>query len=137
MVLLVDSGCPDPVGELVAGLPPRDDVFVLTDRALDDWALDETTVSTRFATNIAELAWNLRGIGPVDIIVDLLTAPGYDGVDVWSRLFFHLRPDGVWLERQRPDRRRPSAATWLAACLDQQWLSDSAGTEADNPLRRS
>ena len=95
----------------------RDRVVVIGRVAKD--ARTTATVEWRPAASLDDIDRALRTVGPVDLIIDLLPDQTYLG-DVFRRLFFHLKPNGVYAFQRRSGRsdvtERPAGflrSTWL------------------------
>ncbi len=113
--------------ELVALLAEfaSDELFVVTSAPSPDWCLDDVDAAVRLARDVWELGWVMRGIGPVDMIIDLLTEAAYEETDVWARLFFHLRRGGAYVARRsQSGQARPGAHQRLQAFLTKYWASE-------------
>ncbi len=79
---------------------PADTVIVISPEVAPEWELDERDVQHRAAANILEVNWQLRFVGPVDVMIDLAHASAADHDATWRKLFFHLRPNGLYLLRR-------------------------------------
>ena len=100
-------------GDLVAYLEffARDSIVVIAPECRPEWRLEEFEAMFRPSTTLTEVNWALRFLGPLDVIVDLCfeTADAHD--QMWRKLFFHLRPHGLYLLRRESvvDGRIPPA----------------------------
>ena len=73
-----------------------DRVFVLGPTPSPDWELEGRRARYVPATSVRQFNWHLRMHGPFDVIVDLLGRTDEDEADLWSTLFFHLKPHGTY-----------------------------------------
>lgn len=124
VVILADPGLGEELTTLVAEFA-ADDTYVLSSAASPDWGLEEFGATLRVADGIGQVNWVLKTIGPIDVIVDLLSGGSYDEVDVWGKLFLHLRPRGVYLMARRHSGQRQRGATRrLELFLQRHWLGE-------------
>jgi capsular polysaccharide biosynthesis protein len=79
---------------------------LITAEAAPEWQLEGAGVIYHVAETIHEMNWEIGLIGPVDVIINLLPQSllPQDVAhhhDMWWRLYFHLKPDGLYLVDRR------------------------------------
>jgi capsular polysaccharide biosynthesis protein len=79
-----------------------DEVHVVAPAEAPEWQLDETTAEYVKASSLSHMGVVLKRLGPVDIVVSLLSAgflPGQasDQYDVFERVFRHINRGGAFI----------------------------------------
>jgi capsular polysaccharide biosynthesis protein len=74
-----------------------DRLNVISVDASPEWRLETFGGRHHSSANLAQTNALLRQIGPVDVLIDLMAEPAEDHDTTWARLFFHLRPGGVYV----------------------------------------
>jgi capsular polysaccharide biosynthesis protein len=95
-----------------------EDCHVLSPSAAPEWSLESTRIIHHRAGTIADQATELKLIGPVDVLVNLLDTDHETHMHMWRRFFFHVAKDGLYVldRRSQAARTFPNALTnWLAA----------------------
>jgi capsular polysaccharide biosynthesis protein len=80
----------------------KDDRFVISADTAPEWELGELGVAHRVAQTSWQISWEIKLIGPVDVIVnllphDLLPSDSPNHHELWWRLYFHLKPGGLYI----------------------------------------
>lgn len=84
-----------------------DEVFLLAPAASPQWAMATSSATLLTSTTLRQVHARLKRIGPIDLLVDLLPTDEKVPGDVFRKVFFHLRPGGVYVLANRgfPDER--------------------------------
>lgn len=85
---------------------PGDHRHVISPEEAPEWQLAGAGVTHHVAETFHEMDREIRLIGPVDVIInslpqDLLPVDVAHHHDMWWRLYFHLKPDGLYLVDRR------------------------------------
>lgn len=132
VAILVPAGVGAELRPLLAEFA-GDDLYVVGPAESPEWGLDEGRAVFRASETIGHLHFVLKLLGPVEVIVDLWSASKPEPKDLWTTLFFHLRPRGVYVlanQRVLPGDRSDEAAlsgatTGAAQLLSREWTGSA------------
>jgi capsular polysaccharide biosynthesis protein len=135
VVLLADSSRRAEVTRWMERFP-SDHVHLISDEAAPEWEVEEGRAAHYEGDSLFRISRNIGLVGPVDILVDLLPDELLpDGAanhhDIWRRLFFHVKPHGLYvIDRTAAPRHAVAAAskTWL------QVLATAEDPDAERPI---
>ena len=99
---------------------PSATVYVCADEVVPEWHLDILGARHLLDDDGKLINWQLKKLGPVDVIVDLLPHPVARQRALLGSLFWHLRPHGIYAIDPEPGRVDPfsaECAAWLSALL--------------------
>lgn len=74
-----------------------DDVHVVAGEAVPDWPLEAYDVSFHPGGTLDEMSWQIRLIGAVDVLVNLVPATIAEHNVNWQRLYYYLKPGGAYV----------------------------------------
>ena len=100
---------------------PRAAVYVCAADTLPEWHLD--SLGARHLLDVEQklVNWHLKTLGPVDVIVDLIPHSTADQRALFNRLFWHLKPRGVYVLDPAVTGADPysaASAAWVSALLE-------------------
>lgn len=78
-----------------------DRVVVLAPNSVPEWQLEDHGAAFRQVGNLQQTHRHMTHLGPVDILLNLRTGTGHEHLGTWTKLFFHLRRDGVYIVPRR------------------------------------
>ncbi|HEY7052310.1 MAG TPA: glycosyltransferase 61 family protein [Mycobacterium sp.] len=131
VVILAMPTVREPVARWVAQFRGAS-VFVVAPETLPEWHLEALGAHHHSDRDMAKLNWDLKVIGAVDIVVDLMPRPIAEQKATFFQLFWHVKPGGMYVidpsaTRTDPFTRSNSAwMTTLIAANDAESPSDSA-----------
>lgn len=107
---------------------PGDHLHVISAEAAPEWQLDGSRVVHHVAETAGQMGWEVKLIGPVDVLINLLPqnllppdVPHH--LEMWWRLYFHVKPDGLYV-LARGSAPGPELGTALGA-----WMATLADTD--------
>ena len=114
---------------------------MVAERAEPEWRLDDHPgVDLVTAVDLGQVNWQLKRLGPVELVADLTTDPALPHLRTWRRCHFHLRPRGLYLVRLAEQGRDGRSADADLVTLLGRVAAAQAGAgpesldEADRPL---
>lgn len=107
---------------------PGDHRHVISAEAAPDWQVGGGGVARHVAVTADQMDWEIKLIGPVDILINLLPrnllpkdVPHHH--DMWRRLHLHLKPDGLYI-LDRSSAPGPELGSALGS-----WMATLAATD--------
>jgi len=95
-------------------------VFVIAPATLPEWHLAELGARHLLDQDMSKINWRMKALGAVDVVVDLMPHSVSDQRAQFSRLFWHLKPQGVYVVDPAATGTDPFAtetASWVADLL--------------------
>ena len=136
VVVVTDDDTSSPVNVFLRA-PRASRVVVISPEGLPEWDLERPGVEHRRGRTLEQVNWELRFLGPVDVLVDLAARTGAEYDTFWRRIFFHLRAKGLYvIDRGRArDDVVPASVLEVAGTVGRSSTELSEAGYTDRPRR--
>jgi capsular polysaccharide biosynthesis protein len=110
-------------------------VVVIAPDTLPEWQLEALGAHHHPDSDMTKLNWDVKLLGAVDVIVDLIPRPISEQKATFFQLFWHLKPGGMYVTDPNATSANPfsqSSAMWMTTLI----AADDAESPSDSSRNR-